>query len=524
MAEINYIRPQEGYQMKTLSSPADIVIGGGAAGVGKTFTLLLELLRHKDVDGFGSVIFRRTSPQISAEGGLWDTSDKVFSLLPGAVPRRSSLEWDFLKGDKRTSKLKFSHLEYEKNIHDWQGSQIPFIGFDELTHFSKKMFFYLLTRNRSVCGVKPYVRATCNPDPDSWVAEFIEWWIDQETGYPIPEREGVLRYLIVDGNNYIWGDSAADVIQKSWHILEEQVTKSGIDPMHFVKSVTFISGSIYDNKALLSVDPAYLGNLMAQDEDTKAALLKGNWKVVISNKDIFDYYAFKGVFDNSYNVKTGIKYITADIAMKGSDKFIVGVWDGWELIDILIMDKSNGKEVIDSIRQLANFYQVQNRHICFDNDGVGSFIDGFIVGAIEFNNNATPFPHPDKPMIDPKTNKPLPENYQNLKTQCYYTVGTLVDEGKVIISEKVANTMYDSKQTVRQRFMAERKAIKRDKEDMDGKLRILPKDQMKVYLNSQSPDLMDMFMMRRRFDFIGNMSQQAPIGNLGNAIRGNLRF
>ena len=66
MAETKTIRPQKGYQRKTLSSNADIAIGGGAAGVGKTFTLLLEPLRHKDVKGFGGVIFRRTTPQINS--------------------------------------------------------------------------------------------------------------------------------------------------------------------------------------------------------------------------------------------------------------------------------------------------------------------------------------------------------------------------------------------------------------------------------------------------------------------------
>ncbi|MDR2274367.1 MAG: terminase family protein [Sphingobacterium sp.] len=516
---VKYIRPQEGYQMKTLSSSADVVIGGGAAGVGKSFTLLLEPLRYKDIEGYGGVIFRRTSPQIVAEGSLWDTSNKIYNLVPGARARRSTLEWEFYVENKKKSKLKFSHLEYEKNIYDWQGSQIPFIGFDELTHFTKKMFFYLLTRNRSVCGVKPYVRATCNPDPDSWVAELIEWWIDQETGYPIPEREGVLRYLVVDGEKYIWGDTSQEVIDRAWYMLEEQVEKSGIDPMHFVKSVTFISGSIYDNKEMLMIDPAYLGNLMAQDEETQAALLKGNWKVVLSDKDVFDYYAFRGCFENNIDVKTGIRYITADIALKGSDKFIVGVWDGWELIDILIMDKSDGKEVIDAIKGLASNYSVQNQHICFDNDGVGSFIDGFIIGAKEFNNGARPFPHPTKPLIDPKTKNPLPENYYNLKTQCYYATGQLVSEGKVIISERVSDKMYDDKQTVRQRFMAERKAIKRDKSDMDGKLCIIPKKQMKIYLNGKSPDLMDMFMMRRRFDYVDNVGQQLPSGNLTNAYR-----
>lgn len=501
MAEIKYIRPQEGYQLKTLSSKADIIIGGGAAGVGKTFTLLLEPLRHKDVKGYGGVIFRRTSPQITAEGALWDTSEQIYNLVNGANARRSSLEWEFSKNGLKMSKLKFSHLEYEKNIFDWQGSQIPFIGFDELTHFSKKMFFYLLTRNRSACGVNPYVRATCNPDPDSWVADFISWWIDQETGFPIPEREGVLRYLIVDGDNYIWGESYDDVIAKSWHILEEQVKKSGIDPKSFVKSVTFISGSIYDNKELLTVNPAYLGNLMAQDAETQAALLKGNWKVVLSDKDIYDYYAFKGMFENEYDVKTGEKYITADIAMKGSDKFIVGVWDGKELMDLGIMDKSNGKQVIDMIQRFQKEYTIQNRHVCFDNDGVGSFVDGFIVGAIEFNNGGKPLPSQENPARDKKGNE-IPEAYFNLKTQMYYTSGDDVAKGLFKVSEKVANMMYDSKTTIKQRFMIERKAIKRDKVDMDGKLKIIQKEKMKVYLNGDSPDLMDMFMMRKRFDYV----------------------
>jgi len=496
MAEnsIQIIRPQEGYQMTFAASPADIVIGGAAAGVGKTFSLLLEHLRHKDVDGFGSVIFRRTSPQIRNEGGLWDTSMTLYPLA-GAIPRQSSLEWIF----SESNKLKFSHIEYEKNIHDWQGSQIPFIGFDELTHFSKKMFFYLLTRNRSVCGVNPYVRATCNPDPDSWVAEFISWWIDQETGFAIPERDGVLRYLVVDGENYIWGDTKAEVIEKAQHILAEVIEKSGIDPNEFVKSVTFISGSIYDNKELLKTNPAYLGNLLAQDKATQAALLHSNWKVVLSDNDIYDYASFIGMFNNVRSVSNKGRFITADIALKGSDKLIVFVWEGMEIIDLAIVDKSNGKLVISTIAGMANRHGVSNKDIAFDNDGVGQFVDGFIEGALEFNNGSRAYPNPDKPQIDNKGNL-IPENYPNLKTQCYYRSGDNVERGNYKVSEYVANMMYDDKMTVRQRMIHERKAIKRAKKDMDGKLQIIGKDEMKTNLNGQSPDLMDAFMMREVFN------------------------
>jgi hypothetical protein len=479
MAE-TIVQPQQGYQLKALSSSADIVIGGGSAGVGKTFVLLLEFLRHINNPNWGGVIFRRTSPQIRNEGGLWDTSMKIYPNV-GAQPRESFLEWQFPKG----SKLKFSHLEYEKNVLDWQGSQIPFIGFDELTHFSERMFFYLLSRNRSTCGVKPYVRATCNPDPESWVAKLIEWWIDSETGFPVPERNGVIRYFIKNGDSYIWGDSVNEVVEKSWHFLEELVDASGVSPRDFVKSITFVSGSVYENRELLTVNPGYLANLLSQDEQTQAQLLKGNWKVIISDIDIYNYHSFAGLFDNKYEVNRNGNYITADIALKGSNKFIVGHWSGFELDDMLIMDKSKGNEVIEGIVSMAKKHKTQNIHITYDNDGVGGFIDGFIIGAVPFMNGGRP------------ANE---ENYANLKTQCYYKSGDAVNKGERKISEYVANMMYDEKMTVRQRFMYERKAIKRDKTDSDGKLQIISKATMKEKLGGDSPDLMDMFMMRELFE------------------------
>lgn len=484
------IKPQPGYQEIALSSPADIVIGGGAAGAGKTYALLLDPLRHINVKGFGGVIFRRTSPQIRNEGGLWDTSMELYPICK-AVPRETSLDWQFPEGVK----ISFRHLEYEKNKLDWQGSQIPFIGFDELPHFSKSTFFYLLSRNRSVCGVKPYCRATCNPDPDSWVYELIKWWIDEETGYPIPERNGVVRYMLVDGENYLWGDSYEEVIEKGWYMLKDAVEKSGIDAKEFVKSVTFVGGDIYGNRKLLEVNPSYLANLMAQDADTKAALLGACWKAGTSPTDVYDYNAFKGLFDNVKSVSNTGKFITADIAMKGSNKFVVFYWEGRELVNIEVMAKSDGKDVIDLIAAVAENYGVQNRFIVYDADGVGSFVNGFIRGAVPFNGGL-----PAIEIKDSISNKLIKENYQNLKTQCFYRSGASVERGEMKISPLVANKMYDDKMTIRQRFMYERKAIQRDKVDMDGKLRIIPKDQMKAKLNGESPDLLDAFSMREMFD------------------------
>lgn len=493
------ISPQPGYQTIALSSPADIVIGGAAAFVGKTFALLLDPLRHVHIKDFGGVIFRRTSVQIRNEGGLWDESLKLYPIAK-ATPRESSLDWAFPSG----AKMSFRHLEYEKNIYDWQGSQIPFLAFDELTHFTEKMFFYLLSRNRSMCGIKPYCRATCNPDPESWVARLIEWWIDQETGFPIPERRGVIRYFIKYGDNYIWGDTYDEVHEKSAHFLQPMIDESGLDATNFIKSITFVSGSIYDNKEGLKADPSYPGNLLSQDEDTRRQLLEGNWKMSVSPKDIYNYNAFMGMFDNVKQVDRKGKYITADIALEGSNKFVVGYWEGWELMDIEILDKSEGKQVIDLITAVAQYYGVENRYISYDADGVGGYVGGYIRGSLPFHGGS-----PAVEIKEEASGKRFKENYFNFKTQCYYHSGKHVNDGLIKINEKCANKMYDSAMTVRQRFMYERRAIKKDKTDTDGKLCIIPKKEMKVLLNGDSPDLMDMFMIRSSFavkpvkEFIG---------------------
>lgn len=262
-------RPQPGPQETFLSSDADIVIFGGAAGGGKTWALLMQPLKHMDNAQFGGVIFRRTSPQIRNQGGLWDESVQIYPLL-NAEPRQTVLEWRFPSG----AKLKFAHLQYDLDVHDWQGAQVPFIGFDQLEHFSASQFWYMFSRNRSTCGVHPYIRATVNPDADSWVADLIAWWIDQDTGYPIEERSGVVRWFIRRDNELVWADT------------REDLTKDA--PEEEPKSLTFIPAKLTDNTVLMEKDPGYLANLRALSFVDRERLLGGNWKIVATAGKIFN--------------------------------------------------------------------------------------------------------------------------------------------------------------------------------------------------------------------------------------------
>lgn len=255
------LRAQTGPQETFLSVRADIAIYGGAAGGGKTYALLLEAARNIDNPEYGGVIFRRDAVQITNQGGLWDTSQKIYSKLDG-IPRQSPYrEWHFPSG----ATIGFNHLHNEYDVNSWQGSQIPFIGYDELTHFVESQFWYMLSRNRSMSGVRPYIRATCNPDSDSWVAELISWWIDQDTGFPILERSGIVRYFVRVEEKLYWGATRQE-LAKDFPSIE-------------AKSLTFVPATLNDNKVLLQIDPSYGANLQALGRVEKARLLDGNWKI-----------------------------------------------------------------------------------------------------------------------------------------------------------------------------------------------------------------------------------------------------
>ncbi|GHU51729.1 terminase [Clostridia bacterium] len=266
------ISPQQGPQTLFLTTEADIAIYGGAAGGGKSFALLLTPLPYVGIKGFGTVIFRRDYGMIFSEGSLWDESMRLYTALGNVTVKRGQAEMRFTdrKGDT-ISKISYRHIARDDELSNWQGSQICQICFDELTHFSQKQFFYMLSRNRSTCGVRPFVRATCNPDADSWVAKFISWWINDETGYAIQERSGVLRWFIRRGEEIHWADSKTDLIEQfGLKTREEQA-----EP----KSVTFIASTIYDNKIMLSKNPEYLANLKALPIVERERLLSGNWKI-----------------------------------------------------------------------------------------------------------------------------------------------------------------------------------------------------------------------------------------------------
>jgi len=285
---VKIIKPQPGPQEQFLKAKCDVVVYGGSAGGGKTFSLLLEPLYYINVPGYNATFFRKSNPELNAPGGLWDEAKKMYLPLGAEMVQSPRMVARF-----KNSNITFAHLNRDAEVYNWQGSQMCAILFDELTHFSKSTFFYMLSRNRSVCGVNPYIRATCNPDPSSWLAEFMSWYIDQDTGYPIPERSGKVRYFYRDGDIIRWSGRTQDL--KPYINLTKEDIEAGVKEFDLIKSFTFISSSIYDNKELLKVNPQYLASLKSLPTVEREQLLYGNWKIKRAQGDYFRREWFKVV-------------------------------------------------------------------------------------------------------------------------------------------------------------------------------------------------------------------------------------
>jgi Terminase large subunit, T4likevirus-type, N-terminal len=500
------IAPQPGLQTDVLSSPADIVICGGAAGSGKTAVLLLDAARWHFLPGYGAVIFRRTFPEIVAHGGLWEQSEIFYTPLAGKPTQSPNPKWVFENG----AQVSFSHLQYEKNLTAHQGAQYAFIGFDELTHFSRKEFIYLMSRNRSVCGIDPIIRCTCNPDPNSWVADFISWFIDQDTGYPILERSGMLRYFTNDNNVFVWGETKQEVIQKCPHIFgDTKFVESGIDPEKLIKSMTFIPGSIYENKILLDSNSSYLGNLMALDEEDKLRLLYGNWKASTDQKELFPLIKIKDIFSNILPEKAQDKlYITIDHARLGKDFATIFTWRGFKVIRIDILPISKTGDIVKVVMDIRRQHRpIPVSNIICDQDGIG------VHDAIDchvFQGGATAI----------KVDSDIHVDYKNRRVQNYFMLSEKIDNSQVscdlsncwlwekdgehlkqpvrVSSVKWGGATF----TIQQLITDDLRTIRRHNSDKENRKMVTPKEQQKNALGGRSPDFGDNFMMRMSFEFI----------------------
>ena len=128
------------------------------------------------------------------------------------------------------------------------------------------------------------------------------------------------------------------------------------------------------------------------------------------------------------------------------------------------------------IENLAKEYRVPRSNIIIDDDGVGGGVTDILHGAKGFVNNAKALHG---------------ENYQNLKSQCYYLLASKINANEIYIKST------DSKE--KELITQELEYIKSAKMDNEGKKQIIAKEKVKQTIG-RSPDFADALMMRMFFE------------------------
>jgi len=236
-------RPLPGPQTVAFETPAFETLYGGAAGGGKS-DLLLGLPRSSHRS---SVLFRRTYVQL--EDTLIHRSLEIFGD-PGNYNRARHV-WSFPDG----SRISFRYLDQDNDVYKYQSTQFDFIGFDELTQFTRLQYEYLFSRCRTPRRAQRCRVVGCtNPggEGNDWVMDRWAPWLRED--YPRPARPGELRWFkrVGDGREAEAAPGDPEAISR-----------------------TFIPARLSDNP-YLSED--YRRTLASLPEPFRSQLLNGDWK------------------------------------------------------------------------------------------------------------------------------------------------------------------------------------------------------------------------------------------------------
>lgn len=487
---------QKGCQEKFLATNADITIFGGSRGGSKSFSLLMESLKDIKNPFFNAVILRNEKDDLL---DLVYTSYRLYSQYGQYNKSQNDMTWNYTNGGK----LKFSYFSdtYEDFKKRFQGKQYSYIGIDEITHCTYDKFKYLITCNRNAYGIRNRFYGTCNPDPDSWVRKFIDWWIGED-GLPVEERDGVVRYCFMDGDSpdtIYWGDTPEEVYGQCKSIIDplwkEEFAEYGFNKITmFVKSVTFIKGKLEENVALVKSDPNYLANLAQQDEEQRARDLEGNWNYKAAGDDLIKMEDMERMFTNAFQFGDNVRRASCDVAFDRGDNLVLLLWIGMHIQDIYVC-RASAKDAPQLVKMKLREWGVLEQNFVYDLNGVGQTFRAYFPNAVGFNNMGAPI------AVTKSEEDSIRYMYTTLKSQCAYMLIKDFREGKISINPALLDLKFSgngySATPLRNILMKERKAV-RQAEGERG-FAIIKKEFMKRFVG-HSPDFIEAIIYREYFN------------------------
>ena len=453
-----------------------------------TVTLLMDAMYDINNPHFNATIFRKEKDDLA---NIIKESLILYGTKGSYNKSKDDQTWTFNRGGT----LKFNY--FGSSIEDFEdrfrGRQYAYIGIDEITQIEYEKFKVLAQCNRNGFGIRNRIVGTCNPDPLSWVRQFIDWWIGPD-GYPIPERDGVVRYCFMAGDTpeqVVWGDTRMDVYMQCKDVIDRlKSDKDALPPEEmYVKSVTFVRAELDDNRALLDASPEYKANLAQQSEEKVERDLLGNWNFMATGDDMVKMIHLQRCFQNAQMLGDNIRRCTCDVAFDGGDNMVMWLWIGYHVADIFTCNKDS-QDTVNMVKAKLEEWRVNEENFCYDLNGVGQTLKGYFRRAKPFNNRQA---------VDEK----YKGMYDNIKSQTFYLFARLVQEGRISFESELLRRKFSGKgfdgRMLQDILQQERKCIRKDEGKSDQGWCIIKKEQMKK-LCKHSPDFFEALAMRSYFD------------------------
>lgn len=216
-------------QKRFIDADEGEVLFGGAAGGGKSYGQMVDaLLFALKYPRSRQLILRRTYAELEKSLIRY-----ALSLYPREVftLNSSSHTGKFKNG----SVIDFGYCAGENDVYQYQSAEYDVIRFDELTHFTKMQYVYLISRVRGANSYPKQIKSSTNPGGvgHTWVKErFVD--------------------AAPAGSSFL-GDGGMRRI--------------------------FIPSLVDDNRFLMQSDPEYKQRLLNLPERERRALLHGDWNI-----------------------------------------------------------------------------------------------------------------------------------------------------------------------------------------------------------------------------------------------------
>lgn len=471
----------DGSQTNAYLCKSKIVIFAGNRGNGKTHLILSKILPYIDIPEYRCAYMRKEVKDATGSGGIVDASKGVFGQFGTYLESAANMYWRFQSG-ARASFMNYSAplKEFQESV---QGKEYAHVLVDEITQIAENKFKTLCSNLRNTYGVKTQILGTCNADSESWVSTLISWWIDPETGFHIPERDGKERFFFQFGNTIaeaIWGDTREEVFE----LAKDYITPywdEGMDkhnsPLDVIMSISVFEGKMSENERLMRSGGGggeYLGQLLMGSTEMKNRYARACWKKIDIGDSLITEAHMLRFFNNSPQT-TGVKYASLDIAGLGSDKAVLFIWDGCHATNCYMTDNLDAKALKEWTIRLLNAEGVSAKNFVYDAIGCGYAFSGYFEGATPFISNAKVSESSKVKGVDDQMMK----IYYNAKAE---VVGQFLDIlknsdgvgecGLSIDSELLYKIFYGK--TLREHLLHERKAI-RWRDDKEGILQCIDK-------------------------------------------------